>query len=359
MRLAAALATVLAPAVLGAPGAALAKGDEARFRILSDERWGYIDASGKIAIAPQFERAAEFSEGLAAVKKGSTFGYVDPQGKLALVPEQTPVGALHRRFADGRAVVRVARREGAIDRDGKLVIPARFVSIGDFSEGHALACDDEACGWIDVDGRRVLGPAGMGGSPLRGGIATGWLSMGMGRKRAFLHRLGRGRLPEEYEDTGNFSEGLVAVRLEKRWGYVDGDGAPRIPLRFEWAGDFSEGLAPVRAERVRCGYIDPSGAFAIPARFRDCRPFSNGRARVDLATDEHDAPRVGFIDRTGTPVVVGDETDPPFDSALDFAGGLAAVGQGGAVLTVAAGVPTGALLGYVDPTGRYVWKPTR
>lgn len=329
-----------------------------RFRVLQGGKWGYIDAAGKLVIAPQFDRAASFSGGLAAVKKGKTFGYVDAAGKLVLSPPLPAYEFLHRPFVDGRAVVRIGDREGAIDPSGKLVIPTTFDSIEDFSEGHALACDADGCGWIDTGGKRVLGPAGMGGTPMRGGVATGWLSMGMGRKRAFLFRLGAGGLPDEYEDTGSFSEGLVAVRVENRWGYVDAAGTPVIPLRFEWAGDFSGGLAPARVDRVLCGYIDRGGAFAIPARFKACRPFVGGLARVDLG-GELDAPHPGFIDRSGKVVIDGRTASPPFDAASDFANGLAAVASGGAVEAVDPEAAAGPLLGYVDATGRYVWKPSR
>ena len=275
-----------------------------------------------------------------------------------LVPPQPPYEFLHRPFVDGRAVVRIGDREGAIDATGKLAIPATFFSIEDFSEGSALACDADGCGWIDTTGKRVLGPAGMGGTAMRGGVATGWMAMGMGRKRAFLYRLGKGGLPEEYEDTGNFAEGLVAVRLENRWGYVDADGTPVIPLHFQWAGDFSGGLAPARSDRVLCGYVDRTGTFAIPARFKDCRPFSGGLARVDLA-GEFEAPHVAFIDRTGKVAIDGRTAEPPFDTASDFRNGLAAVASGGAVEAVGPEAPTGPRLGYVDAAGRYVWKPTR
>ena len=37
---------------------------------------GYIDKTGKFAIALQFDEAASFSEGLAAVKVGNKWGYV-------------------------------------------------------------------------------------------------------------------------------------------------------------------------------------------------------------------------------------------------------------------------------------------
>ena len=77
------------------------------------------------------------------------------------------------------------------------------------------------------------------------------------------------------------------------------------------------------------------------------------------AQKETDRARVAFIDRTGATVILGAEASPPFDAALDFRNGLAAVAVGGSVQAAGPDAATGPLLGYVDPSGRYVWKPTR
>jgi hypothetical protein len=95
------------------------------------------------------------------------------------------------------------------------------------------------------------------------------------------------------------------------------------------------------------------GTFAIAPRFRTCASFREGLARVDLA-GELEAERVAVVDASGAPVVVGAAATPPFDSAHDFANGLAAVGAGG---DPAHAAPGGPRLGYVDAKGRYVWTP--
>ncbi len=53
------------------------------------------------AIAPQYEDAQEFSEGLAAVKKDGKWGYINEQGKV-VVPFQYDVAYI---FNEGYAVV--------------------------------------------------------------------------------------------------------------------------------------------------------------------------------------------------------------------------------------------------------------
>jgi hypothetical protein len=88
------------------------------FPVVKDGKWGYVDRTGKVVVAPRFDAAGRFSEGLAPVRLGRQLGYADATGALVLAPEFEPAdGTLHRKFSDGRAVVRKAGRYG---RTGKL-----------------------------------------------------------------------------------------------------------------------------------------------------------------------------------------------------------------------------------------------
>lgn len=48
------------------------------------DNYAFIDTSGSIAIAPQFESVSYFSEGLACVKKDGEFGYIDTSGDTVI-----------------------------------------------------------------------------------------------------------------------------------------------------------------------------------------------------------------------------------------------------------------------------------
>lgn len=323
------------------------------FPVRKDGKWGFIDREGKLVIAPAFERAGRFSEGLAPVVLAGRHGYVDATGRMVLAPEQAPAGdGLHRPFVDGRAAVRVGDRVGYLDREGKLVVAARFTAAQDFSEGFAFACDASSCGYIDAVGRPVVAAGLVAGRPVRNGVAGfAPVSARRGPRRYVLQEAKGGRLPGEYDDVGSLSEGLVAVRHEGRWGYVDRGGRPVIQARFARAGEFSEGLAPVAEQAWTCGYADASGKLVIAPRFRLCYPFSNGLARVEILGPDPKVPLAGFVDRTGALKIDGRAAKPPFETADDFVDGLAAVrarGEGGATR-----------LGYVDAVGRYVWPLTQ
>jgi len=345
------LASVAAVAAVAAAPALGAESGLPLFPVHKDGKWGYIDRAGHLAIGPKFDGAERFSDGLAAVVLEGRHGYTDVAGRLVLVPEQEPAGALHRSFASGLAAVRSGGSIGFIDRSGKLVIAASFTSAEDFSEGLAFACTERGCGYIDRTGA-AASTAFLGGAPFKDGIAAVWVGKGRmgGVRRYVLYDAKRGQLSGDYESVGRLSEGLIAVRLEGRWGYVDRGGHGVIRPRFAAAGEFSEGLAPVSEQAWTCGYADRTGKLVVPAQFRFCHPFSNGRARVEILGPDPKVPQPGFIDRTGAVAIEGAKATPPFESAEDFVDGLAAVEVPGS--------SGGKRLGYVDVGGRYVWPPT-
>jgi hypothetical protein len=83
-------------------------------------KYGYVDAAGKVVIAPRFDGADSFSEGLAVVLDSGRFGYIDSQGTFAI----PPVYRHARAFRDGFAPVRFDGFWLTIDRGGKAVAMA-------------------------------------------------------------------------------------------------------------------------------------------------------------------------------------------------------------------------------------------
>jgi len=100
----------------------------------SDWVYGYIDASGRVVVRPQFTQASPFSQGLAAVQTGGRYGYIDAAGKWVIAPRFDAAG----KFADGIAPVRVGGangRYGYIDKTGSLVTQPQFDEAEELHEG--------------------------------------------------------------------------------------------------------------------------------------------------------------------------------------------------------------------------------
>src|SRR6185295_19165448 len=84
---------------------------------------GYAEKeSEKLSISQTFEVAKPFSEGLAAVRLDGRYGFIDATGRIVIAPRFQAAGP----FTGGYAEVRLDGAPGAIDRSGELVVPAKF-----------------------------------------------------------------------------------------------------------------------------------------------------------------------------------------------------------------------------------------
>src|SRR5262245_18629398 len=80
-------------------------------------------------------------------------------------------------------------------------------------------------------------------------------------------------IPRRFERALPFSEGLAAVRVEGRFGYIDERGDPVIPPQYDLAGGFYQGLAEVLIGD-KTGVIDREGRFVVEPRFGRSMPFT-------------------------------------------------------------------------------------
>lgn len=340
-----------------------AQAAERLYRIIVKDKYGFIDRSGKVIVPAEYEEAGEFSEGLAYVKKAGKYGYVDVSGKLVIAPTLWGAGD----FSDGRAVVaapgstpdkgitgyiiktgRVVldvtdslyypnpfseglavycrdQKCGYIDKTGKVVIEMKFDSAFDFSEGMAKVRVGRNYGYIDKTGKMVIEPQFprqtapdiIGrpfwtdyDTPFRDGVAN--IVAGGGRQWSVIDKTGKiifTPSPNNYSPF-HFSEGLMRFRDKYSEGFLNKDGSVAVKPTWYQVNNFSQGLAPV-STRDGCpdgldscwGYIDKTGAVVIKPYFASADGFKGDLARVvTRRTDQKDGRMyftVGYIDKTG------------------------------------------------------------
>ncbi len=74
----------------------------------------------------------------------------------------------------------------------------------------------------------------------------------------------------------NDNASLVPYRIGDKWGYAtDGDARIKIPAKYDQAEWFSEGLAAVQLGS-KWGYINEQGKLVIPIKFTVAKPFVKG-----------------------------------------------------------------------------------
>ena len=80
-------------------------------------RSGYLNTKGAVEIPLEFDGAADFSEGLAAVEVGTLWGYIDKQSQWVISPrfEQAFV------FVDGLALAKLRGQWVYIDKSGAII----------------------------------------------------------------------------------------------------------------------------------------------------------------------------------------------------------------------------------------------
>ena len=115
-----------------------------------------------MVIAPKFDKAFPFSEGLAKVALGNKAGFIDKTGKIIIAPQFYVESGLKFDFGgdgfrEGLAAVRINGKVGYIDKRGKLAIPARYKLGGDFNGGLVFVVSDEdKVYFIDKTGKVVI-----------------------------------------------------------------------------------------------------------------------------------------------------------------------------------------------------------
>ena len=133
------------------------------YPVVMGSRWGFVDKNGSLVINPQFERAEPFAENRAAIRLGGQWGYVDAAGKMAVNPQFETAGTFQRaawqrwnwagamatlirtanmpstrnstrpdNFSENRAVIKLKRRFGYIDKTGTIIINPQFEAAGAF-----------------------------------------------------------------------------------------------------------------------------------------------------------------------------------------------------------------------------------
>jgi hypothetical protein len=359
------------------------------FRVVLGGKAGYINQTGRIVIAPNFNpyyvepSSGDFFEGLALVFVSDGLEFIDETGRVQdfhglkvsksfseslTTASRTPEGSSSRNvllvdrtghvvaavdaywmepFSEGWAAfaanetVRVLKpdhsfghRRGYINKRGQVTIAPKFAYAGRFSEGLAAIALDGPC-WV----------AGWAASPFPAPSAkVQWTSCGPQAadwvtepcRHGYIDKSGRLVIPARYELAQEFSNGRAAVRLSGKWGFIDRNGTAITPFHFDEVRSFSADKAAVRI-RDKWGYIDRLGVAVIQPQFADALSFSNGLAAVKRA--DHYC----YVNEFGAVVIPG-----PYLQATQFVRGLAHVQIG----------PT--KWAWIDPTGNvvfgYDWK---
>lgn len=202
-------------------------------------KWGWINTSGEVIIPAQFEKANQFSEGLALVQKDGKWGYINKKGEMVIPPKFEDAGD----FFSDRAFVQEEENGlyGYINRKGKYVIAPQFRKAKPFSNGLAIVeIDWQEPKCIDRTGKVMFDAIS---------YDNDFISL----------------------DIENFSSNLASFRYYRdKIGYIDREGKVVIKPNFRRITPFYGDIAFASKEYL-WGIINKKGQFIVPEKFYEVK----------------------------------------------------------------------------------------
>jgi hypothetical protein len=242
---------------------------DGRIPFSDGKKYGYLDAKGAVVIAPTFDGAWSFSEGVATVDIGKNSAVIDRAGNILFEKKTRVIGECH----EGLMVCETARRFSYLDPTGATVFEVTCTAADRFSEGLASVLIKGKIGYIDKTGKMAIPPQFAQAANFHEGLAAveiippGKRDFSQPQQFGYVNRKGALQIPATFPYAVDFSEGLAAIATKNHnaHGYIDKTGEIVIkPFRCETAGAFKGGLAYIQGSNEKIGYINTKGDFVWP-----------------------------------------------------------------------------------------------
>ena len=268
--------------------------------------------------------------------------------KIETLSQYVFVDNFHEGLSRVCKLVNGKRSWGFINRDFNEVIRCSYDYVGNFSEGLAYVMKDKKVFYINSQNEIILTPECNYANDFLNGYAVIKQSVNnsIDTKSGMIDKSGKVVVPIIYQDIYNFSEGLCAVELNNKWGFINnknemviqckyylpyeyGDesknssfacpkfinGVTRVVIdnlfvlidktgkevaKYTFIGEFNEGLAPVYSSANNSwGYIDYSGKEVIKTKYSNVTSFKHGVAAVTYSSLSN----VSIIDEGGKAIL--------------------------------------------------------
>jgi hypothetical protein len=226
-----------------------------------DGNYGFIDHKGDLKVGLEYEAVGDFNNGIAYVKKNGLYGIIDTNLLYVVKPKYQWIDNLNNNFIR----IRENGLYGAINWLGDSVLAPIYEQLSEVNNGFAMGVKQEEYVYLKPTGKLVDGLS----FPVAEGVinwglfdAQGYARILVNGKFGLIDTTGKRFVPALFEDVGQVSTEMIAVKRYDKWGYCDYGIQLKIPYNFSYATHFVGDYALVKKEEFS-GLIDKKGNYKI------------------------------------------------------------------------------------------------
>ena len=131
-----------------------------------DNKWGYCDKKGEVVIAPVYDYAFDFQEGLAVVGKDGdkpesdpSYSVIDKKGETLFKIKEGSQLISYSGFSNGYLLLKEDDRIVLCDKKGEIVkLPSKIEYLQDYNDKFIIYRNDNGCGVCDLSGEVIIRP---------------------------------------------------------------------------------------------------------------------------------------------------------------------------------------------------------
>ena len=247
--------------------------------VSNSDLYGYIDASGKMVIEPQFSGTTDFSSGVACVAKsdGEKF-YIDKDGKsLGTIPSNFSYASTS--FYYNRVIFENTsnNRYGKLDLSLNVAVPEKYTNIGISGDNGYSWCttDGNLYGYVDQEGKEVIPMQYVFCSTFFSGVTCVGVEQNGDTMYAIIDEKGDYIVAPQAVVLDYLTDGVFAYNVNGYYGLWDKKGNKLTEASYEYFLDYRDGLACFLKDG-KYGFVNTKGEEIIPAMYYNCSDFSGG-----------------------------------------------------------------------------------
>ncbi|MEH7075559.1 WG repeat-containing protein [Neobacillus drentensis] len=257
---------------------------------IGGNKWGYMDAKGKLVLPASYEHAEDFQDnGLALVGLLHKSGAINANGYFIVQPKYETINP----FSEGRAVVNDRQGFKVIDESGKEITGKAYsIIVGEYKEGRVRAAEIDkegvyVYGYLNKRGKEVIPLSYVTASEFVQGKAIVKAKEG---SYQLIDLTGNVIQSYPYAEVTNFGQGLLAFKnsSDGKLGYINEQGKIVIKPQFSYAGPFIGSLAIVgltENNKENYGVIDQNGQFVIKPNYNQILNLNEDRFAIGKEMD--------------------------------------------------------------------------